>query len=79
MWKVNTKIQEIKEYNLINEAKFWYQMMWTFWTRSQATHTQRPQIPKKPSKSCLIGVWHKDNLYLGTNTIEMETLTQRIA
>ena len=26
-------------------------------------------IPGKPSKSGLIGVWHKDNLYLGTNTI----------
>jgi hypothetical protein len=22
-----------------------------------------------PSKSGLIGVWHKDNLYLGTNTV----------
>jgi hypothetical protein len=26
-------------------------------------------IPRKPSKSGLIEVWHKDNLYLGTNTI----------
>jgi hypothetical protein len=25
-------------------------------------------IPRKPSKSSLIRVWHKDNLYLGTNT-----------
>jgi hypothetical protein len=27
---------------------------------------------EKPSKSGLIGVWHKDNLYLGTNIIENE-------
>jgi hypothetical protein len=27
------------------------------------------QIPRKLSKSGLIGVWHKYNLYLGTNTI----------
>jgi hypothetical protein len=33
------------------------------------THTQRHQIPRKPSKSGLIEVWHKDNLYLGTSTI----------
>jgi hypothetical protein len=26
-------------------------------------------IPRKPSKSGLIEVWHKDNLYLGTDTI----------
>jgi len=29
----------------------------------------KPPIPKKPSKSGLIWMWHKDNLYLGTNTI----------
>jgi hypothetical protein len=29
----------------------------------------KTQIPGKPSKSSLIGVWHKDNLYLGTSTI----------
>ena len=33
------------------------------------THTQRHQIPRKPIKSGLIRVRHKDNLYLGTNTI----------
>jgi hypothetical protein len=27
------------------------------------------KFPEKPSKSGLIGVWHKDNLYLGTNNI----------
>jgi hypothetical protein len=32
----------------------------------------KTQIPEKPSKSGLIGVWHKDNLYLGTNTIGNE-------
>ena len=32
-------------------------------------HAKTP-IPGKPSKSCLIGVWHKDNLYLGTSTLE---------
>jgi len=44
-------------------------MMWTSWSRGDATHTQRHQFPGKPSKSGLIGVWHKDNLYLGTTTI----------
>jgi hypothetical protein len=43
-------------------------MMWTSWSHDQATHTQRHQIPRKPSKSGFIRVWHKDNLYLGTNT-----------
>jgi len=36
------------------------------WSRNPYTKTP---IPGKPSKSILIGVWHKDNLYLGTNTI----------
>jgi hypothetical protein len=27
-------------------------------------------IPEKPSKSSLIEVWHKDNLYLGINIIK---------
>jgi hypothetical protein len=39
------------------------------WLRGHATHIQRHQIHLKPSKSGLIGVWHKDNLYLGINTI----------
>jgi hypothetical protein len=47
-------------------------MMWTSWSHDQATHTQRHQIPRKPSKSGFIRVWHKDNLYLGTNTIWCE-------
>jgi hypothetical protein len=29
----------------------------------------KTSILRKPSKSGLIGVWHKDNLYLGTSTI----------
>jgi hypothetical protein len=29
-------------------------------------------IPKKSSKSNLIGVWHKDNSYLDTSTIRNE-------
>jgi hypothetical protein len=37
------------------------------WSRNPHAKTQ---IPEKPSKSGLIGVWHKDNLYLGTSTIE---------
>ena len=37
-------------------------------TWSRNPHTKTP-IPGKPSKSGLIGVWHKDNLYLGTSTI----------
>jgi len=53
---------------------------WSSSTRSDANlvitwslnpHTKTP-IPGKPSKSGLIGVWHKDNLYLGTNTIGNE-------
>jgi hypothetical protein len=31
--------------------------------------TRKDTIPGKPSKSGLIGVWHKDNLYLDTSTI----------
>jgi hypothetical protein len=44
--------------------------MRTSWSRDHATHMT--QIPGKPSKSGLIGVWHKDNLYLGTSTIRNE-------
>jgi hypothetical protein len=47
-------------------------LMWTSWSRGLATHTQRHQFPKRPSKSGLIGVWHKNILYLGTSTIENE-------
>jgi hypothetical protein len=56
-------------YNLINGAKLWYQndanpvITW-----SHNPHAKTP-IPGKPSKSGLIGVWHKDNLYPGTTTI----------
>jgi hypothetical protein len=39
------------------------------WPRNP--HAKTP-IPGKPSKSGLIGVWHKDNLYLGTSTIGNE-------
>jgi len=34
-------------------------------------HT-KTSIPEKPSKSGLIGVWHKDNLHLGTSTVGNE-------
>jgi len=37
-------------------------------TWSRNPHTKTP-ILEKPSKLGLIGVWHKDNLYLGTSTI----------
>jgi len=37
-------------------------------TWSRNPHAKTP-IPRKPCKSSLIVVWHKDNLYLGTNTI----------
>jgi hypothetical protein len=37
-------------------------------TRSSNPHAKTP-IPEKPSKSDLTGVWHKDNLYLGTSNI----------
>jgi len=40
-------------------------LMWTLWLRD---HAKTPILGKQ-SKSGLIGVWHKDNLYLGTNTI----------
>ena len=46
-----------------------YGIMRISWSRGHATHMQRHPIPGKPSKSGLIGVWHKDNLYLGTSTI----------
>jgi len=39
------------------------------WSRNPHAKTS---IPRKPSKSGLIEVWHKDNLYLGTSTIENE-------
>jgi hypothetical protein len=38
-------------------------------TWSRNPHAKTP-IPKKLSKSGLIGVWHKDNLYPSTSTIE---------
>ena len=38
-------------------------------TQSHNSHTKTP-ILRKSSKSGLIGVWHKDNMYLSTNTIE---------
>jgi hypothetical protein len=40
--------------------------MRTSWSYSHA----KTLILRKPSKSDLIKVWHKDNLYLGINTIE---------
>jgi hypothetical protein len=43
-----------------------HKVMWTSWSRHSYAKTQ---IPEKPSKSGLIGVWHKDNFYLGTSTI----------
>jgi len=43
--------------------------MRTSWSRGHATHAQRHQFPEKPSKSGLIGVWHKDNLYQVTSII----------
>ena len=48
-------------------------------TWSRNPHAKTP-IPRKPSKSGLIGVWQKDNLYLPAPTLlEMKkTLTQRI-
>jgi len=36
------------------------------WSRNPHAKTS---ILGKPSKSGLIGVWHKDNLYLGISTI----------
>ena len=36
------------------------------WSRNPLAKTS---IPGKPSKSSLIEVWHKNNLYLGTSTI----------
>jgi hypothetical protein len=62
----NKKRKFQKGYSLINGAKLWYQMMQTSWSCNP--HAKTP-IPKKPSKSGLIGVWHKDNLYLSTSTI----------
>jgi len=64
--KIKRKIQEIKGYNLINGAKIWYRMMRTSWSRNP--HEKTP-ILEKQSKSGLIRVWHKYNLYLGTRNI----------
>jgi hypothetical protein len=50
-------------------AYCWSLLMRTLWSHGHTTHTQRHQFLKKPSKSSLIRVWHKDNLYLGTSTI----------
>jgi hypothetical protein len=52
--------------------------MWTLWSRGHTTHTQTHQFPGRPSKSSLIGVWHKDNLYLGISTIGNGNPHQRI-
>ena len=49
-------------YNLINRAKLWY------------PYAKTP-IPGKPSKSGLIWVWHKDNLYLMWTSPETPTRT----
>jgi hypothetical protein len=49
-------------YNLINRAKLWY------------PYAKTP-IPEKPSKSGLIWVWHKDNLYLIWTSPETPTRT----
>jgi len=46
--------------------------------RGHATHMQRHQFSKSQVNQVLIGVWHKDNLYLGTGTIETDAPTQRI-
>jgi hypothetical protein len=51
-------------YSVVGET-----LMRTSWSRN--THAKTP-ISGKPSKSGLIVVWHKDNLYLGTSTIENE-------
>jgi hypothetical protein len=56
-----------KGYNLINGVKLWCQIIRTSWSHGHTTHTQTP-IPRKPSKSGLIAVWHKNNLYLSTIT-----------
>jgi len=34
-------------YNLINRVKLWYQMIWTFWSRDQATHNKDDTTPEK--------------------------------
>jgi hypothetical protein len=54
---------------MINGAKLWYQNgvnLLNTWSSNSHTKTS---ILGKPSKSGLIGVWQKDNLYLGTSTI----------
>jgi len=42
-------------------------------TRLSNPHTN-DSTPRKPSKSDLIGEWHKSNLYLGTDTIGIKPL-----
>jgi hypothetical protein len=50
-------------------SRDYHHMMRTSWSHGHATHMQRHQFSEKPSKSGLIGAWHKDDLYLGTSTI----------
>jgi hypothetical protein len=60
----NTKWCQITCFVIPNDAN-----LVITWSRN--AHVKTP-IPGKPSKSGLIGVWHKDNLYLGTSTIGNE-------
>jgi hypothetical protein len=46
--------------------------MRTSWSRNPYDPYAKIPGPGKPSKSGLIGVWHKDNLYLDTRTIRNE-------
>jgi hypothetical protein len=48
--------------------------MRTSWSRNPYDPYAKILGPGKPSKSGLIGVWHKDNLYLDTSTIRNENL-----
>jgi len=54
---------------LLNNTSYQYENLQLKRPRDHATPTQKTPIPGKPSKSGLIGVWHKNNLYLGTRTI----------
>ena len=63
--KLNTIIWNYAHWNPMKP----YCPMRTSWSHGHTTYTQRHQIPEKPSKSGLIRMWHKDNLYLDTNII----------
>jgi hypothetical protein len=57
----NLKQRKQWGYNLMNEAKLWYQLIWTPWSHGHVTYTQERQI-LEAKESSLIEVWYRDYL-----------------